>query len=520
MENIQNEREQGIGAMSKSMLIVMALTMVSKVTGFLRETVLAAQFGATDITDAFKTADLLPCIILSVIVTAISTTLIPVYADQLKHGQEKANRFINNVFCIGLVFSVIILVLTFLFMEPIAMLFMQDADEQTRQLAVRLAKVMMPMGIFVFLSRITSAYLQANFNFTIPALSQLFLNVTIIASILLSRGANIMYVAIGTVLGWALQFLVQIPSVRRAGFKPKPVFDVRGPGLREVLILMVPVLFSSAFDQLYMLFDRMVAFRGDIGDPTKLDYANRISTMVSAVLLTTVATVLYPNLVKHAENREKFTDSLSFGINLNLLIAIPAMLGIILLSLPVTRIVYERGMFTAEDTRLTATLLACYCAGILGVGIRELCFRCFYAMKDTIIPTIIGISVVLLNVILNYALHPIFGPAGIAVATSISTTASALVLLFLLHHKRHVVDGKRIFRCLWKTLVATGAMVVALLVLYQLFHLTTAAGITLWLGVALTVVVSIAVYAIVLLLLRTEEFSLALGMLRKRLRKG
>lgn len=520
MQN-QHEREQSIGTMSKSMLIVVVFTMISKVTGFLRETVLASQYGAGEVASAFKTAQLLPCIFLSVIVTAISATLIPVYSTEIRQGKEKANRFINNLMTVGLLASIVILLLTGFFMDKIAgFVMMESSDEGTRALALQLAMVLMPMGIFVFLARVTSAYLQANFNFVVPAISQLFLNVVIIAAILISRGENIMIVAIGMVLGWALQFLVQIPAMRRTGLRARPVIDFKESGLREVLILMLPVLISSTFDQVYLMFDQMVAYRGAVGDVSKLDYANRLSTMVSSVLLTTIATVLYPNLVKHVDDKKKFTDDLSFGINLNFLIAIPATIAIIALSLPITRIVYQRGLFSAEDTAITAPLLACYSAGILGIGLRELFNRCFYAYKDTIVPTINGIGVVVLNVVLNYALHAVWGPAGIAAATSISTTLSGLVLMLILQRKRRVLDTKRVFQCLWKTVAATGVMAAVLLVFYRLFQMGTQSGIVLLGGLAISVVVGILAYVVMLRILRTDELGMVIDMLKKKLKRA
>ncbi|MDL2317651.1 murein biosynthesis integral membrane protein MurJ [Eubacteriales bacterium OttesenSCG-928-A19] len=520
MENERITREQSVSTMSKSMLIVMIFTMVSKVTGFLRETVLASQYGRTMVTDAFKTAQDLPCIFLSIIVTALSATLIPAYSGQLKESREKANRFINNLFTIGMIFSVIVLIITGLFMDQLVGFVTREAeDPAVRQLTIQLAQMMLPMGIFVFLARITSAYLQANFRFTIPALSQLFLNLTVIGSIMVSRGTNITYVAIGTVLGWALTFVVQLPSLRRTGLAYRPVIDMKDPGIREVLTLMIPVLVSSTFDQLYIIFDRMVAYRGAVGDPSALDYANRVSTMVSAVLLTTVATVLYPNLVRHVDNRDKFADNLSFGINLNLLIALPATAAMILLRVPITRIVYERGMFTAEDTLLTSTLLACYCAGIFGVGMRELCNRCFYAYKDTVIPTIVGVGVVLLNLGLNYLLHAMIGVAGIAAATAISSLASGFVLLFLLYRKHHVLEGKRILRCLWKTALATALMIAVLVLLSSLLNLNALAGMSLLLMLGITCVIGVLVYFVVLKLLRLEELSMLMGAIGRRFRR-
>ena len=377
----ENEANSSVKSLSKSMLVVMVFTMVAKVTGFLRETVMASRFGLSAITDAYKTAFDIPCIFLSVIVTALSATLIPTYSSQLQQSRDKADRFIRNLFTIGLALSAVILGLTLSMLDTlVCRFFLPGASAEAQQLTIRLARIMLPMGFFTFLARMSTSYLQANFRFAVPAVSQVMLNLCIIVFIILSGGENIELVALGTLIGWVLQFVVQIPSMHRCGLRPKPVFDLKDPGVREVAALMLPVLVSSAFDQVYIIVDRAVASAAT-GSITALDYGNRISTMVSSVLLTSIATVLYPTLVKNTEDPDKFRKTLGFGINLNLLIAVPAIAALTLLRLPITRLIYERGAFTKENSLLTSGTLACYSLGILGVGLREIGNRCFYAYK-------------------------------------------------------------------------------------------------------------------------------------------
>lgn len=508
------EREQDMGSMSRSMLVVMILTMVAKVAGFLRESVMARQFGATHVTDAIKTALDLPCYILSIIVIAIAATMIPVYSSKLREGREKAERFMSNLFTVGLLFSIIILVITYFLLEPLTVhVQLRHSQPETQQLAIRLAKIMMPMGIFVFLSRMSSAYLQANFRFTIPALSQILGSLIVMAAILIAPNQDPTYVALGTVAAWAVQFAVHIPQMRRVGLHYRPTFDLKESGLVQIIILMVPVLISSAFDQLCLGFDRLVASQVE-GDISTLDYANRLSTMVSAILLSTIATVLYPSLVRAVDDKKKFTDELSFGVNLNLIIALPATIALIVLCTPVVRVVYQRNNFTAENTASTAPLLACYAAGIFGVGLRELCNRCFYAYKDIKIPTLVGILVVVFKVGLNFALYPLFDAEGVAAATAISSLLSGFVLLFLLHRKRRVVDVRRVLRCLLKVGLSTAVMALVLFALMGALSLDSLAG------MGLIIIAGIAVYAICLVLLRVEELKLFGQMFKRRMQKG
>ena len=169
----ENEANESVKSLSKSMLVVMVFTMVAKVTGFLRETVLASRFGVSAVTDSYKTAFDIPCIFLSVIVTALSATLIPSYSSQLQKGRDRADRFIRNLFTIGLALSAVVLGLTLMMMETlVCKFFLPGASAEVQQLTIRLATIMLPMGFFTFLARMSTAYLQANFHFAVPAVSQ------------------------------------------------------------------------------------------------------------------------------------------------------------------------------------------------------------------------------------------------------------------------------------------------------------------------------------------------------------
>ncbi len=514
------DRDMSIGAVSQSVLIVMALTLITKVTGFLRVSVLGSRLGATELTDALITADSVPCFILGILITALCATLIPVYSERLKEGRAQANRFIGNLMTVSLAASAVILLITFFLIEPIVNEFLlKNAGDEAKRLAVYYARIMMPMGFLVLLARAANAYLQANFRFTVPAVSQVVLNVVMIASILVATKENAIFVALGTIVGWALQIIVQIPSLKRAGFSYRPSFDIKDKGLREFGVLMLPVLVSSAFDAFYLYFARSVASH-TTGDILLLENANKLYQMVTVVLLTTIATVLYPSLVRHVDDRPKVKDDLSFGVNLNLLVALPATAALILLSGPITRIVFQRGEFTPENTAVTASILACFAAGIFGVGMRELCNRCFYAFQDKRVPTIVGLGVVVLNIGLNYALYPLYGVSGVAVATAVSSLGSGLLLLYLLHKKRGVFDAKRVGKCLWKSLAATAVMSAALLFMNAALRLSDLSGMPFYGATLGVIVVGLLVYAVALLALRSEEVVTAVGFVKKKLGKG
>ncbi len=502
--------------MSKSMLLVMLFMMGSKVTGFLRETALAWNFGRSAVTDAYKAAFDLPCLVLSVVVTAISASFIPVY-EQQQQTQDGGKRFVRNLFTVGFAVSVLITILTALCLNTLVKVMLPNANDSMQQLTRHLAALMMPMGLFVFLAKLTGSYLQSHFCFSIPAIAPLFLNISIIASIFISKGASIEYVAYGSLIGMALQFVIQIPSAHKHGLRYRPLFDLKDPGLRQIGILMFPVLISSAFDQVYLAFDRAVA-SGVAGDITALDYGNRISTMFSAVLLTSIATVLYPSLVKSTEVKDEFSSNLRFGINLNLLIAVPATVVLIMMRHPLARAIYQRGAFTAEDTLITGDVLACYSVGLLGIGLRELCNRAFYAHKDTKLPTIIGIGVVVLNILLNFAFYPVWGAKGIAIATSVSSMSSGIVLLLFLHLRRKVVSLSSILKCMSKAFAASAVMCGFIFAVQKFINLDLLSGTTFLLAILLLVLLCLVIYVLMLYLLKVAELHELLAMIKSKSR--
>ena len=505
-----------IGAMSRSMLIVMVLTMAGKLIGFLRETVQASMFGVSEVTDALKVALEAPNLFLAVIIIALAAAFIPAYNERLREGKEAADCLAANVATLGMALSAAVLLLTLLFIGPIiTRLMLPYASAETQQTAIRMSRIMMPIGIFVFLSRMATSYLQVNFSFGIPALSQVFFNVIVIGAILLSRGENILYIALGTLAGWLIQFAAQAPRIRRMGFRYRPAFDVKEPLLRDIGMLMLPLLATGAFDQLYILIRSMASNMA--GHITVLDLSTRLSTMVSTVLLLTIATVLYPSLVRHAAEKDRFRDDLSFGINLNLLLALPASAALVFLSGPITRLVYQRGAFSTQDTLLTAQTLAMTAVGILGIGMRELLTRCFYAQKDVKAPTIIGILAVALNALLSFMLYPTYGAPGIAIATSISAILGAAVLLILQARRHRALDTRRTLRCLWKTSAASAAMVGLLLALLHAFHIPSLTGATFALAMLALIAIGIGFYIIVLWALRTEELAMVLAFAKRKL---
>ncbi|MDR1570234.1 MAG: murein biosynthesis integral membrane protein MurJ [Oscillospiraceae bacterium] len=497
-----------------AMALVMAFMLISKALGFFREVALSAQFGMDEITDAYKTAFNIPCLLLSALIAAIAAVFIPVYNERRQAGEASERRFVGSLFSVGLFVSALIALGTWLMLPWLTRVMLPKATPEMVQLTIRLTGIMMPMALFVFLYRLLGAFLQARFQFTMPAVATCCSAVCVVAGILMSRG-NITIVAIWTLIGMGVEFLTQLPAAFRRGFRWKPAFDLGDPGLRQIASLMLPLLIMGAFDQLYIVFDR-VAASANAGDISALDYGNRITTMVSAALLVTISTVLYPSLTQTAPNKNAFAEHFSFGVNLNLLIGLPAMSALLTLRVPVTRMVFERGAFDGSHTAITAGVLACYALGMIGIGLKELCNRAFWAQKSTRTPMFVGVGGVILNIALDFPLYAWIGVSGVALASAISAASCSAVLIFLLRARVKRVGGKDILICLIKSAAATLAMTAALSLCVRLTGMTDLRGTKLIAALLGSIGIGLVSYVAFLSVLRTKELSMIFAMVKRR----
>jgi putative peptidoglycan lipid II flippase len=494
--------------------MVMGLMTLSKALGFVREVALSSRFGMTYVTDAYKTAFNIPCLLLSALIAAMATIFVPIYNERRREGAQAASRFTRVTLTAGLIVSALIALGTYIALPWLAGVMLPGAGEDMVSLTISLTRIMIPMALFVFLYRMLGAYLQARFSFTMPAVATCAGAIVIILGIVFS-GGNIALVAVATLAGMVVEFLTQLPAARRRGLEPRPLLDLNDPGLRRLAFLTLPLLVGGVFDQLYIVFDRVVT-AATAGDISALDYGNRVTTMVSAAFLTTISTVLYPSLTESARDEKRFAGHFSLGVSLNVLIGLPAAAALLMLRVPVTRLVFERGAFDASDAAVTAGTMACYALGMLGLGIKELCGRAFYARQSTRPPIVVGILGVMLNIALDYLLYPLIGVSGVALASAIAASVSALALMVLLRAKTGHVGGGAILLCTGKVLLATGAMCSVILAGSHIFPLGEAYGMGLAVPLLGTAAAGLAAYAATLALLRTRELSYMISIVRRK----
>lgn len=419
--------------MASALILVSA---VSKLLGLARESTLAAVYGAGAQTDAYKIAFSIPYMLLALVTAAIATSFIPVYSGYIKNKtKEESNYFVNNVFNVTAVSSVMLAACGLLFAPWLVKLAAPGFGIATYKLAAELTLIMLPSIVFISLSGLSNAYLQSHGRFIPAAFVWIPYNVIIIGSIILFPGKRIWIVAAASFLAAGALFIMQVPFLIRTGFRFKALIDIREEGLRKMLSLALPILISISFDQVYLLIDKILASGLKPGSLSSIDYADKVNNMVYSLLVISIVTVIYPNMSLISESPIQLANMVQKNIRMVLLVSLPAAVGLYILRVPVVSLLYERGSFSSSDTHVVSTVLGCFSFGLVGIGLREVLNKVYYSIRETRIPMINGILTVCINIALDLIFIRFWGVAGLALAASTAVTASGLMLMFRLRRK-------------------------------------------------------------------------------------
>jgi putative peptidoglycan lipid II flippase len=455
--------------------LVSGLTMFSRVLGLLREVAVAAVFGANALASAFTTAFTLPNLFRRLLGEgALTSAFVPTLQEETRRGgPDGALRLVNEVASW--------ILLTTALLSGAAMLALSGhgvwagwlqarglSAETTERwvVAARLGVVLFPYMVPVCLAAVFSAALQTRDRFLEPALNPVWLNLSIMG--LLAAGAwfapgddlgRMYWLCAGALLGGALQALVPGWALLRLGWRPR-FAPVLSDGVRQIARLMVPTLFGSAIYLVNTTMSRFLGLSLNESAAKILDLSTRVMELPIGVFAIAVTTVVFPRIARHAaEGRlDLLAEDYRKGMRLILLINIPAAAGLVVLAEPVTRVLFERGRFTAEHTELMAPVLAVSALALPLVSFVSLALRAFYARKDTRTPVRAAWWSFLVNVGASLLLMRGLGTPGLALA---ATLAAAVQAVYLQSHLAREHAGLRFAHLvghLGKVALASGVM--------------------------------------------------------------
>lgn len=492
----------------KDIGIVSALTASSRVLGLLRDQLALGILGAGGINDAFVTAFNLPNLFRRLLGEgALTAAFVPTMQHELKdRGREGAFALVNQV---ASWLFVVTGALTALAMLAFSQSRVLSGHETKWYLAADLTAVLFPYMVFVCLAAAFGAALNVLGQFWESAISPVWLNVCMIASL---AGAGLLWQASerqvaawlcgGVLVGGFFQMIVPAIALVRAGWRPRFDLGRSGP-LREIARLMAPGLFGTAIYQINVYVSRLFAFSIHEGEASLFFYSNRLMELPIGVFAIAVSTVVYPLLARHAaENNEAaMAGDYRRGLRLILLLNVPAAVGLALLSTPIVRLLYERGKFTPEDTAIMAPLLAWFAVGMPFFAVTSLMTRAFYAKKDTVTPVNLAAVSFVVNVGLGWWLKDVWGARGLVIASTTAVIVQTITLQHLLGTRMPGMRFGELWRSLGKMILATLLMAAVVAGGWQLLRGVRGADL---IAVAGLIPLGVAVYAAALWALKIE----------------
>ena len=457
--------------LARSAGLIGIATMTSRVLGLARETVFAAYFGAGTQMDAFNVAFRIPNLLRDLFAEgAMTAAFIPTFTRTFgAQGREAAWRLGNLVMNALLLVTIAVVIIGILFAPQITALLAPEFAEipGKLELTTGLTRVVLPFLPTLAIAAAMMGMLNSMRRFFMPSLSPAMFNVASIFSVVAlyplmpSIGLEPIYaVAIGTLLGGLGQIALQWPSLRREGFRYKPVISFRDPAVLEILRLMGPATAGLAAVQVNVAVNTFLATSQEPGAVSWLQYAFRLMYLPIGIFGVSIATASLPDISRQAaaDDMRAVRDTVSRGLRMMLMLNVPATVGLIVLAEPIVALIYQRGRFLPADTSAAAAALMFYAPGLLGYSTVKIASPTFYAMRDSRTPVIVSVISVLVNLGLNLALVRVMGYRGLAFGTAIAAAFNALTLLWLLRGRLGGLDGRRLFEALVKVSAASAAM--------------------------------------------------------------
>lgn len=502
--------------MRRTVIVLMVLTIISKITGFGREITLSYFFGASNVSDAYLISLTIPTVIFAFIGVGLKTTYIPMYSRVLhQKGIQAANEFTNNVVSFLFILCSVIVIFVFGFTEFVVKLFASGFHGETLELAIVLTRISIFSIYFIGLNYIYEAYLQVKNMFIIPALVGIPLNIIVIISIIIGYELDYKILAYGQVLAVASQLLLLIPTIYKKGYKFKLIFKAKDENIKKMILLSLPVVMGTSLDQINKLIDKTLASRITEGGISSLVYANKLNLFIIGIFVLTISTVLYPKITKMAEekNIKRLKKSLANSIGAVSFLILPIMVGSMLFAEQIVTLLYGRGAFNSENITSTSSALFYYTIGMLGFGYREILSKVFYSLQDTKTPTYNAALGIIINIILNIVLSRYMGINGLALATSLATTITAVLLYFKLRKKIGDFGLKESLVSLIKVLLASIVSGLLSYFVYQFLIIYINLNLSLILSVSLAALI----YFKILLLIRLEDVNLLLNEIKEKI---
>lgn len=422
---------------AQTAVLMMILTLISKLLGFVRELVLANFYGASYIVDAYVLAQSIPGMIFGGVFAAIGTAYLPTFSKITEtKGENEGNQFTSRLITLGTIAACVAFIFGFLLSDWLVSIIAPKFNEETAYLSAFYLKIIFSYMIFNCASQILTSYMQYNNSYLHPIIGGYFQNIAVIAFIIISAYSSYYYIAFGLFFGYLLMMVYIYAFARMKGYKYS--FDIKfGKQIKDVLLLSLPVFVGTSISNINSFVDKTLASSLQEGSIASLNYGYLLITLIVGLTTSIISTIIYPKITK-AKNLNDwsfYNTAVDKGIYLIVIIGLPSSLGLIAFSDQIVQVVYERGAFDEAATSLTGSALLFYGFGLLFIGISTFLTYVFYSMSDMKAPVICSAISVGVNIAVSISLVGVLAHRGLALGTSIASIVNTACQYILLKKK-------------------------------------------------------------------------------------
>ncbi|MES2151153.1 MAG: murein biosynthesis integral membrane protein MurJ [Pseudomonadota bacterium] len=422
----------------KTLAAISSMTLLSRVTGLLRESLYARAFGLSVYTDAFVVAFRIPNLLRRLFAEgAFSQAFVPILSEYKNtHEPAETKQLVDHVATV-LVWSTVLTSIVGIIATPLLIVLLFDASAKSKdaaEAAVWMTRLMFPYIAFMSFVALAGGVLNTWRQFKVPAFTPVLLNVSfILASLFLAQHMEpkIYAMAIAVVVGGLLQVGFQIPALMKIGMLPRlsfnPIAALRDSGVRRMLRKMGPAVFAVSAAQISLMINTSIASRLVEGSVSALQYADRLMEFPTAMLGVALGTILLPSLSKANVDGDtaEYSALLNWGLRLTFLLALPAAVGLAALAQPLIATIFHYGAFDASAIATSAMPLVAYSMGLVGIILVKTLAPAFYARQDVRTPVRIALGVLVATQLMNLVFVPYLKVAGLALSIGLGACLNA-----------------------------------------------------------------------------------------------
>ncbi len=451
----------------KALATVSSMTLLSRILGFVRDTVIARAFGASLMTDAFVVAFRIPNLLRRLFAEgSFSQAFVPILSEyKARRGAEDTQHLVDHVAGM-LALALFVVTLIGVIAAPIVIYITAPgfaADAQKFDITVSMLRIVFPYIFFISLVALAAGILNTYSRFSVPAFTPVLLNLCMIAGALWLTPyfhPPVLALAWSVAVGGVLQLAFQIPFLKRLKLLPRFRLNFRDAGVWRILKLMGPAVFGVSISQISLVINTIFASFLVTGSVSWLYYADRLMEFPTGMLGVALGTILLPSLSKHyADNAcEEYSKLLDWGLRLTLLLALPAALALAVLAVPLIATLFHYGKFSALDLYMTREALMAYSLGLLGLIMVKVLAPGFYARQNIRTPVKIALFTLGITQLMNVVFIGPLQHAGLALSTGLAACFNAGLLLYHLRKAQIYAPQPGWMRFFLRVLVALIAM--------------------------------------------------------------